>query len=122
MLSISPIPSRHITSGHRAPHVQLRHSTARVAPRLHHDHAVICRAEPAEINDSFKDELGDLAAKIEELSRSVDDGLQVRRRYHRLFHSTHAVHQEHPSNMSKLHSPRPTLLCTASIQHPCFQP
>lgn len=34
------------------------------------------RAEEVEYN--FKDELGDLAAKIEELAKEVDEGLQVR--------------------------------------------
>ena len=64
-------------SAARAPHaalplpVQHRRYSAGVLRRQVH-----ARAEEVEYN--FKDELGDLAAKIEELAKEVDEGLQVR--------------------------------------------
>jgi hypothetical protein len=47
-----------------------RRYSARVLRRQVH-----VRAEEVQYN--FKDELGDLAARIEELAKSVDEGLQV---------------------------------------------
>lgn len=66
----------HGRSTARAPHAALplpshhRRYAASVVKRQ-----VYVRAEEVEYN--FKDELGDLAAKIEELAKEVDEGLQV---------------------------------------------
>lgn len=78
MLSVLPSPSRHVNAVNRAPHVQLRQQGSRVSPRVQRKAVVVCRAQPDKVEDSFKDELGDLAAKIEDLSKTVDEGLQVR--------------------------------------------
>ena len=78
MLSLKPLPSRHVNAVNRAPHVQLRQQPSRVPPPLQRKAVVICLAEPDKVKDSFQDELGDLAVKIEDLSKTVDEGLQVR--------------------------------------------
>lgn len=80
MSIVSFMPSRQVNVARRAPGLRVRQQPGRIAPRLDRTRIVVCRAEPEQIEDSLQDELGDLAAKIEELSKTVDEGLQVRSR------------------------------------------